>query len=365
MKKRTGLAPLIAISAILLALSVGSFFLTPDRAFSENENRYLQLTPKLTWDNVMSGKFMTDVENYTGDQILLRDVWTATRSLLQRAEGKKDISGTYLGADGRYFAKVTDDSFDWDNLVKNAGYVRDFFDANSGKPCTALIVPSPAGVLRDALPENAPYFDEDRAFTALSDTLGDTLLDSRQTLASVDDPCYHTDHHWTTMGAQAVYGQWAAATGHTARSYDLTLASDHFRGTLYSKVLLPDSVYDSVHYAPEIAVDSVVCDGEDGTLYDLSALEQKDKYELFLGGNYGKAVITTGVENGRRLLLVKDSFANSFVPFLTGDYETITMIDLRYCRDSMRDLADEATDILVLTEMTNFAASADYFKLTR
>ena len=365
MKKRTGLAPLIAISTILLALSVGSFFLTPDRAFSENENRYLQLTPKLTWDNVMSGKFMTDAENYTGDQILLRDVWTATRSLLQRAEGKEDISSTYLGADGRYFAKVTDDSFDWDSLVKNAGYVRDFFDANSGKPCTALIVPSPAGVLRDALPENAPYFDEDRAFTALSDTLGDTLLDSRQTLSAVDDPYYHTDHHWTTMGAQAVYGQWAAATGHTARSYDLTLASDHFRGTLYSKVLLPDSVYDSVYYAPEITVEGVVCDGEDGTLYDLSALEQKDKYELFLGGNYGKAVITTGAENGRHLLLVKDSFANSFVPFLTGDYETITMIDLRYCRDNMRDLADEATDILVLTEMTNFAASADYFKLAR
>ena len=365
MKKRTGLAPLIAISAILLALSVGSFFLTPDRAFSENENRYLQLTPKLTWDNVMSGKFMTDAENYTGDQILLRDVWTATRSLLQRAEGKEDISGTYLGADGRYFAKVTDDSFDWNSLVKNAGYVRDFFDANSGKPCTALIVPSPAGVLRDALPENAPYFDEDRAFTALSDTLGDTLLDSRQTLSAVDDPYYHTDHHWTTMGAQAVYGQWAAATGHTARSYDLTLASDHFRGTLYSKVLLPDSVYDSVYYAPEITAESVVCDGEDGTLYDLSALEQKDKYELFLGGNYGKAVITTGVENGRHLLLVKDSFANSFVPFLTGDYETITMIDLRYYRDSMQSLADESTDILVLTEMTNLAASGDYFKLSR
>ena len=365
MKKRTGLAPLIAISAILLALSVGSFFLTPDRAFSENENRYLQLTPKLTWDNVMSGKFMTDAENYTGDQILLRDVWTATRSLLQRAEGKEDISGTYLGADGRYFAKVTDDSFDWNSLVKNAGYVRDFFDANSGKPCTALIVPSPAGVLRDALPENAPYFDEDRAFTALSDTLGGALLDSRQTLASVDDPYYHTDHHWTTMGAQAVYGQWAAATGHTARSYDLTLASDHFRGTLYSKVLLPDSVYDSVYYAPEITAESVVCDGEDGTLYDLSALEQKDKYELFLGGNYGQCVITTGTENGKHLLLVKDSFANSFVPFLTGDYETITMIDLRYYRGSMAELAAEADDILVLTEVTNLAGSGDYFKLSK
>lgn len=195
MKKRTGLAPLIAISAIILALSAGSFFLTPDRAFSENENRYLQLTPRLTWDNVMSGKFMTDTENYTSDQIILRDVWTAARSLLQRAEGKEDISNTYLGADGRYFARVTDDSFDWTSLAKNAGYIRDFFDANGDKACTALIVPNPGSVLSGKLPENAPFYNEDRAFTVLSDTLGGALLDSRQTLSAVDDPYHHTDHH--------------------------------------------------------------------------------------------------------------------------------------------------------------------------
>ena len=68
--KRNMLAPLIAICVILLGLSVGSFFFTPDRAFSENENRYLQTTPELTADNVLSGKFMTETENYTSDQIL-------------------------------------------------------------------------------------------------------------------------------------------------------------------------------------------------------------------------------------------------------------------------------------------------------
>lgn len=85
--KRNMLAPLIAICVILLGLSVGSFFFTPDRAFSENENRYLQTTPELTADNVLSGKFMTEVENYTSDQILLRDFWTGARSALQRLEG--------------------------------------------------------------------------------------------------------------------------------------------------------------------------------------------------------------------------------------------------------------------------------------
>ena len=85
MKKRSGIAPLIAIGGILLALSVGSFFLTPDRAFSENENRYLQLTPRLTWDRVMSGDFMEDVEDNTSAQIFLRVFWTFFFLELQRA----------------------------------------------------------------------------------------------------------------------------------------------------------------------------------------------------------------------------------------------------------------------------------------
>ena len=364
MKKRTGLAPLIAIAVILLGLSVGSFFLTPDRAFSENENRYLQLTPKLSWDTVMSGDFMEDMEEYTSDQIVFRDLWTATRSLLQRAEGKEDISGTYLGAEGRYFAKVTEDSFNRAGLEKNAGYIREFFAA-SGKSCHAMIVPSPAGVLRDMLPENAPYYDEAGAFERLDAALGGSLLDVRETLADVEDPYYHTDHHWTTMGAQAAYRRWAEVTGHTVREDALVCATEEFRGTLYSKVLLPDSVYDSVYYAPGITAESVVCDGKDGTLYDGDALARKDKYELFLGGNYGQCVITTGTENGKQLLLVKDSFANSFVPFLLGDYETVTMIDLRYFRGSMAELAAESDDILVLTEITNLAASGDYFKLMK
>ena len=364
MKKRTGLAPLIAIAVILLGLSVGSFFLTPDRAFSENENRYLQLTPKLSWDTVMSGDFMEDMEEYTSDQIVFRDLWTATRSLLQRAEGKEDISGTYLGAEGRYFAKVTEDSFNRAGLEKNAGYIREFFAA-SDKSCRAMIVPSPAGVLRDMLPENAPYYDEAGAFERLDAALGGSLLDVRETLADVEDPYYHTDHHWTTMGAQAAYRRWAEVTGHAVREDALVCATEAFRGTLYSKVLLPDSVYDSVYYAPEITAESVVCDGKDGTLYDGDALTRKDKYELFLGGNYGQCVITTGTENGKHLLLVKDSFANSFVPFLLGDYETVTMIDLLYFRGSMAELAAESDDILVLTEITNLAASGDYFKLIK
>ena len=105
MKKRY-LPPILAVALILLSLSVGSL-LTPDRAFSENENRYLQQVPELTWRRLFSGKFTAEAEDYTGDQIWLRDFWMGAKSTLQRLIGAKDINGVYLATDGSYVTPST------------------------------------------------------------------------------------------------------------------------------------------------------------------------------------------------------------------------------------------------------------------
>ena len=65
-------------------------------------------------------------------------------------------------------------------------------------------------------------------------------------------------------------------------------------------------------------------------IYDDAALKTADKYNYFLGGNYSSVVIHTGAGSGRTLLLVKDSYANSLIPYLCMDYETIIMVDPRY-----------------------------------
>ena len=140
--------------------------------------------------------------------------------------------------------------------------------------------------------------------------------------------------------------------------------SETFRGTLYSQVMLPSSVYDTLSIAPEVQVESVDSDGTlSNSIYSMEALAEKDHYKIFMGGNYAKVVITTGAETGRSLLLIKDSFANSFVPFLTEDYDTITLIDLRHCREEVQTIADSCTDVLVLYELTNFASDNNLFKL--
>ncbi|MBO4854419.1 MAG: hypothetical protein J5482_04720 [Oscillospiraceae bacterium] len=365
--KRRELPPLIAIALILLGLSAGSLAL-PDRAFSDNENRYLQQSPQLTADHLFSGKFTQEAEKYESDQILLRDFWMGAASTLQRLLGKGDINGVYLGADGYYFARLTEDEFDDASYEKNLRAVTAFFDTHTDVSCRLLLSPSPGTLLWDKLPVGAPMYDAAPRRELLPALVGrDRVVDVTDALMALDEPYYRTDHHWTTVGAQAAYEVWCDSTNRAVRNQELTAVTDTFRGTLYSKVLLPDSPQDTITLPKGVTIHSMDCDGKlTDSLYDWSRLQEKDQYTVFMGGNWAHTEIDTGAENGRRLLLVKDSFANCFLPFLVGDFEHITVLDLRYFNGSVEELMDGGvTDVLVLYEMSNFAADHNIFKLNQ
>lgn len=360
---RRELLPLAVIFGLLVLLSAASL-IAPDRLFSPNENRYLAQRPAFTFKTLFNGSYTADTEEYTADQIVLRDFWMETASTVQQSMGKLEINDTWLGEDGYYFAKVTPDTFSETQFRKNLQQVETFFETNADKNCHLLMAPTPAYMLADKLPANAQLFDAAGCFDTIDERFGDTFIDTRPLLYGEGSNYYRTDHHWTTEGALNAYEVWCAATDHTVREWTLEQVSHSFRGTLYSQVMLPHSEYDTISIAPGAEVVSVDCDGEvRDSLYDLSALEEKDHYKIFMGGNYAKVVIETGADTGRDLLLIKDSFANSFVPFLTREYDTITLVDLRHCREEIQTLADNCSDILVLYELTNFAADKNLFKL--
>ena len=194
--KRRELAPLLAIFGILVGLALASL-LTPEREFSPNENRYLQLKPSLTWTTLMDGTFTQKAEDYVADQIALRDRWMEASSLVQRAALRLEINDTWLGRDGRYFAKVTPDTFDSAQYEKNLAQVKDFFDANPDKDCRMMMVPTPAYMLRDDLPANAPLFDAEGCFDTLLNTMGGQAIDLRYTPELqffMDDSIAHGAH---------------------------------------------------------------------------------------------------------------------------------------------------------------------------
>ena len=103
------------------------------------------------------------------------------------------------------------------------------------------------------------------------------------------------------------------------------------------------------------------------TLYDRTALEGKDKYAVYLGGNYGEVDIRTNLSNGKTLLVIKDSFAHSFVPLAVNHYERVLMVDLRYFHAALGEYIKEnqVTDILVLYNLANLATDRNLGKLTR
>ena len=110
---------------------------------------------------------------------------------------------------------------------------------------------------------------------------------------------------------------------------------------------------------------SVTADGKESSVYNMAAAGEKDKYKVFFGGNYGQTVITGGCKNGKTLLMIKDSFANSLAPMLTADYETIIMLDMRYFAGSTQQLIEDygVDEILFVAEMSGFANDRNLIKL--
>ena len=63
--------------------------------------------------------------------------------------------------------------------------------------------------------------------------------------------------------------------------------------------------------------------------------------------------------------MIKDSFANAFVPFLADSYDNIYMVDLRYFNEDMQAYLKEKniTDILMLYNVSNFVTDRNLYKL--
>lgn len=388
MKKKDNIIIIALFAAILLTLSIGSL-IAKDREFSPNENRNLSQPSELSLDRVLDGRFEEDAEKYISDQILARDKWIEVKSVVKRLIGNKDLNGVYLADDGYYIEKIDEYEVDSQIYENNIKSIKSFFDDISSyipaERLSMMLVPTAQNILKEKLPKGAVTYDENSRIDMAMETLGAyNFVDLRQSLSSAannweEQLYYRTDHHWTASGAfigyDKLHEELDPKLGAGPREFNYADASDQFLGTLYSKVLLPDTVYDTVQIIGDISKGNrnseataqqiakmmngkytVTADGKElPGIYDMSKLKEKDKYAVFLGGNYGKAEITGGPKNGKNLLLIKDSFANSLIPMICGEYESITMIDLRYFSGNLREYMKirKVNEVLVLYSMSN------------
>ena len=209
-----------------------------------------------------------------------------------------------------------------------------------------------------ALPGFAPVADYDAILRGLTGAGLDTV-DVFAALSAHDgeDIYYRTDHHWTSRGAYYAYCAWRGIEP-AADEWTQEVLCDNFRGTTWNKVPLPSVPAEDItawyrHANRHVSYH----DGEYETdsSYERRYLDGSDQYAVFLNSNQAQTVIEGSGTSGR-LLLIKDSYGNTFFQFPVEDYAEIHVIGLRFFRGDMAAYAAEngITETLVLYGTQNF-----------
>jgi hypothetical protein len=344
----------------LVAVNVGGL-LQKDRTYSENENRMLAQKP--VFHIAASTTYMQEIEDYVADQFFLRDVWIGIKYMADKVLGKKESNGVYLGKDG-YLMEVPNVP-DEGQLARTTDAITEFADEHENLHMVMTLIPNASTVCSQYLPTNAPARDQREDIRTVSEAVSGHVefCDVTDALEShkKENLYYRTDHHWTSLGAKYAFEELKTPLGISDEGieYKAYPVTDDFAGTLAAKVGFHE-VEDNIEiYVPQIDnleyVVDYVGDRKTGSIYDSEALDQKDKYEVFFGGNYARIDIHT-LQDGKNLLLLKDSYANCFVQFLLPYYKNITIIDPRYYEDDINQLIETngITDVLFLYNVNTF-----------
>lgn len=374
---------IITLFVILLFGFAVATIIAPDTEYSETENRTLSQMPVFSLEALLDGSFESDYEDYLTDQFVLRDNWIALKTGAERVMGRTQSNDIYF-ADENYLIEAHTGTFTSAQAETNIQLLAQFTEKYSGQfgegHMTVMIVPNAVDILRDLLPAFASPYDEGEYLEKLRAAVEETSaaenvwFDARSVLQEHRDEeiYYRTDHHWKTLGAFYVYQAWAETQGYdvpTADSYLIETVTEEFEGTIQSKLGI-HTVTDSIelYLDPEDPYYTVEKDGSGEisySLYDYSALDTKSKYDVFFGGNNALTQITTRANTGRNILVIKDSYAHCFVPFLLSEFDEIDVLDIRYYNQELSALISEGkyTDILFLYNASGFAEDTSLTKL--
>ena len=348
-KVQEKLVGIIFILTLFLFLIIN--VIVPDREKSVQENRMLATKPKFRLSSLISGDYDEKFETYMDDQFVGRDMWRKLKVTVDRIGGSRLENGVYIGTNGQLLEQI--EVADKNHLAANIKAIKSFSESQSKIPVRMMLVPDAANVLNHSLPSLAKPEDQTQMFSMVRKDLGDSVewIDVSMELNKhkTEKIYYKTDHHWTTLGA--FYAFQAAAPslgidGDLSGKYVSYTVSDSFNGMLASKsgVNLGEKEQIDIYVPTEEDTDLIVDYVDEGkrstSLYDSSKLKEKDQYTVFLGGNSSLLDIRTVSTSTKRLLLVKDSFANSFIPFLTPYYREIVVVDPRYYSGTINDLMD-------------------------
>ncbi len=368
LKKRQKIASAMIFLALIAVMPI--IFISSDKKdFSQEENRSLAQSPKLSFSAVSDKSYMSDMDSFLSDNFPFRISWVKTKKSIDIILGREIINKIYI-SDNMLLEKLPEPNYD--EVNKSIEAINKFAEKYSGTKVSFMLVPTSAQIYSDNLPKFAPQQEQ---FDFITDTnskyssdvsiidIYDTMIKERENYIY-----YRTDHHWTSYGAYCAYRRAAANLGYKAvgfEKFDIEHVSNDFRGTFYNKCLydgVDKDIIDIYSFANGNKVTEVIMnDGinekmaED--IYFREYLDSGDKYCVFLGNNQAYMNIKTNSLNKKKILVIKDSYANSFIPFLVNHYSEITVLDPRYIKTSIREYVnpDNFDQTLFLYNASTFA----------
>ncbi|MGL5416971.1 MAG: DHHW family protein [Clostridium sp.] len=339
----------------------------PIKEYSNLENRKLKKEVKFNYKDFISRDFSKNYNDYINDQFIFRDNFISLKALNERILYKLENNGVLFGKNDYLFLKY----FQVDNYRKdyNVNSILEFAKKRS-EDITFMIAPNSYEIYKDEFKGRPPLVNQEKEIDEIYKKIGGVNLIDLVTLfkKNKETPLYYkTDHHWNINGAYLAYEKFIESKGEEAIDIrNEAIKSNDFYGTFYSKAKPIFNEGDVLSYIPieniEMSINGVKYD----SLYNLEALNERDKYSVYLRGNnpYLK-VKSKNINNGEKILIIKDSFANSLIPFLTNHYEEIHVVDLRLFNGSIEKLLKEieVDEIFILYNFENFCSDSNILKI--
>lgn len=293
---------------------------------------------------------------------------------LQVQLGNRQRNGVYIGEAALY---VLPKSLSTESLQQTAGCINRFYDTYQISTCV-IAIPDAASFYAEDLPDGMPLVQQKPQIKQFYNAIDMHIrkTDAYYILeAEADDYIYYrTFPYWTSYGAYSVYRSAIQKLGFVPISYDhytVSHVKNDAKGTLYQlcqyEAVTPDliDIYENVDSRPVCQLTTYALDGtstKTDTLYDAAALETEDAYRFYLGGEAPLQIVTTDAKNGKRLLVIKDAWANCMIPFLAQHYEEICLVDIQFDQALTTLIPDITTyqQVLFLCHIDTYANTEQF-----
>ncbi len=346
-KKVINIITAVILMAILLFSGIATLFRkTGDVSYQEN--RRLARLPEISVSSLTDGEYIKGVQSCFADYFVGRSYWNSANAVIDVKLCESIVNGVFI-ADEMMLAVPEDKE---NSVQGTADKINNFCKDYDGAVYVAA-VPSSAGVYSEKLPDYCDRDYEKKLIDELYASLDGSIrkIDAYNILKMLNENYiyYRNDSRWTGYGAYCVYRTVIQKLGFMPSAYDkytIRHVSADFRGNLYNRTQYTDIKADMLDiYNIEGGAEILCCTAYDNegnayekSLYDLSKVDTNDMYKLYMGYELPYVKIKTSVNNERKLLVIKDSYGDCFIPFLAEHYSEIAVISPEYADDISADI---------------------------